>query len=152
MSSRSRRVVAWFTCAAALATASFAQADWPDFDRPLDRGGSIEVYLARVAQAGNDRHVISGDCMSACTLWLSHRNSCVTPSAVLWFHATQYRWARYTAANPWSVISYGGNEIMLAAYPPRVREVVRDWLLSPDFHTLTGLQLAALGVPLCRAE
>lgn len=120
-----------------------------DFGRSMDRGGEIGVYLRRVA-THSGRHVISGDCMSACTLWLGHRGTCVTPDALLWFHAASDRAQGMRTENPWRTISVTGNLALLSMYPARVRAVVRPWLASPEFHTLTGAQLAALGVPLCR--
>lgn len=133
------------------AIAPLAQANGFDLDRGLDRGGRIEDYLARIVARAGRPHVISGDCMSACTMWLGHRGTCVTPDAVLWFHAASDRLQAMRQENPWRTISGSGNAALLAMYPPRVRAVVRPWLESPDYHTLTGTQLAALGVPLCRA-
>ena len=48
------------------------------FSRHLDRGGRIAHYRADISKASGT-HVISGDCMSACTLWLSYKHSCVEP-------------------------------------------------------------------------
>jgi len=121
-----------------------------DFFRPMDRGGRIGDYLQHIVAQAGQPHLISGDCMSACTMWLGHKGTCVTPDAVLWFHAASERSAEMIDGNPWRSISADGNAALLSMYPPRVRAVVRPWLSSPDFHTLTGAQLAALGVPLCR--
>ena len=122
-----------------------------DFGRPMDRGGRIEDYLGRIVASAGRPHVIEGDCMSACTMWLGHRGTCVAPDAVLWFHAATDRLQAMRQENPWRTISAPGNAALLAMYPPRVRAVVRPWLDSPDYHTLTGVQLASLGVPLCKA-
>lgn len=149
-----RRKSALAQAAGAVALSAFvicaAPASAFDFDRPLDRGGSIADHMQRIVESAGRPHVISGDCMSACTMWLGHKNTCVTPDAVLWFHAASDRSREMLDDNPWRTISVSGNETMLAMYPPRVRAVVRPWLQSPDFHTLTGRELAALGVPLCR--
>lgn len=123
-----------------------------DFDRPLDRGGHIDDYALHIATSSGKRHVIAGDCMSACTMWLGARNSCVAPDAVLWFHAATDQLQSLRGGNPWRAISPSGNQALLRAYPPRVRAVVAPWLESPDYHTLTGVQLASLGVPLCRQQ
>jgi len=152
-----RRRAANFLAVAGLAASSLsgsssARADFFDFGRPLDQGGRIASYVARIEASTASRHVISGDCLSACTLWLAHRNTCVTPDAVLWFHGAQAGWASGAMVNPWGAISASGNATLLRNYPPRVREAVRPWLSTPDFHTLTGRQLAALGVPLCPAN
>lgn len=148
---RAKRILGVAVLAASILS-SEARADFFDFGRPLDQGGRIASYVARIGASTASRHVISGDCLSACTLWLAHRNACVTPDAVLWFHGAQAGWASGAMVNPWAAISNSGNATLLRNYPPRVREAVRPWLSTPDFHTLTGRRLAALGVPLCPAN
>lgn len=138
------------TAAIALIVATPARTNGLDFDRRLDRGGRIEEYVRRIVASAGRPHVISGDCMSACTMWLGHKGTCVTPDAVLWFHAASDGLQAMRQENPWRTISPAGNASLLAMYPSRVRAVVRPWLESPDYHTLTGMQLAQLGVPLCR--
>ena len=44
------------------------------------------IYLNAIAMPA-PCHVIEGDCMSACTMWLGYRWTCVRPDAELWFHA-----------------------------------------------------------------
>ncbi len=128
-----------------IATAPTAQAGWLNFGRPVDRGGNILSYMGRVSAAPGQRYVISGDCMSACTMWLGHKGTCVEADAVLYFHgAADDRFGSSGGVNPL------GNALLLGMYPPRVRAAVRPWLRSAEFHTLTGRQLASLGVPLCR--
>jgi hypothetical protein len=146
---RALSVVTAVSCSVAMLVASSAAADALDFSRPLDQGGTIGDYAGRVAANGRNQHVIAGDCMSACTLWLANPNTCVMSDAVLWFHAAQDKWARYAISNPWRTISREGNAAALKSYPPQVRAIVAPWLESPEYHTLTGVELAALGVPLC---
>lgn len=112
--------------------------------RPADRGGAIGDYMRRVVSASGQRHVISGDCMSACTIWLGHSGTCVMPDAVLWFHSAT------VGRSDTGRLSASGNETLLAMYPPRVRAVVRPWLRYHGYHRLTASQLVALGVPMCR--
>lgn len=139
---------ATFCATIALAlSAPQARADW--LGRDMDRGGGVAAYQSQIAAAAGKRHVISGDCMSACTLWLAHKNTCVMPDAVLWFHGAAQGVLRGAAINPWREVSSYGNSVLLANYPPRVREAVRPWLQSREYHTITGRELAALGVPLC---
>lgn len=128
-----------------LATPAFA---WSE--RPLDHGGLISDRLREIVAASGQRHVIEGDCMSSCTMWLGHKGSCVTPDAVLWFHGAQDGLRAMHDPNPWRTISADGNATLLAFYPARVRAVVAPWLRRLDYHTLTGAQLIALGVPRCR--
>jgi len=119
------------------------------FSRHLDRGGKIAQYRADISQASG-AHVISGDCMSACTLWLSYKHSCVEPDAVLWFHAASHG----MNGNPWKDIDPVASENVLQSYPPRLRAFLKaqGWMERPDYNTLSGRELAALGVPLCRSK
>lgn len=137
------------SCALLASCLSASAATAFDLQRPLDHGGHIRDYMGRITEQAGRRHVIEGDCMSACTLWLGQKGTCVTPDAVLWFHAATDVTQSMRNTNPWRTISAAGNQTLLANYPPRLRAVVAPWLESPDYHTLTGLEVAALGVPLC---
>lgn len=105
----------------------------PAFARPLDPGGSIDIYLNAIVYA-RGRHVIEGDCMSACTMWLGYRWTCVRPDAELWFHAGSIPVA---------------TETMFAMYPPRVKRLVWPFMLSHHLVGVPGWQLIRLGVPRC---
>lgn len=118
--------------------------------RPLDRGGPIAFYLEEIRNMSG-RKVLSGDCMSACTLWLGYRGTCVEDDAVLWFHGASDPLRQMRSANPWNAISETANLALLQHYPPKVRDVVRPWLASPQYRTLTGAELHALGVARCNA-
>ena len=110
--------------------------------RPLDRGGVIFRYQQEIA-AARGVHVISGDCMSACTLWLGYRGSCVAPDAVLWFHA----------ASSGLAPSPIGTAMMADAYPPALRRLVvsRGWMDTQQLHALTAREVVALGVRACKS-
>ncbi len=136
-------------CALLACVFAFAAPARADFLRPLDRGGRIGDYVERIVAASGRRHAIRGDCMSACTIWLGHKGTCVTPDAMLWFHGANDPLRAMRDGNPWRTISEKGNAALLAWYPPRVRAVVRPWLRSPEYRTLSGAQLIALGVPAC---
>ena len=90
------------------------------FGRHLDRGGKIAHYREAISKASG-AHVISGDCMSACTLWLSYKHSCVEPDAVLWFHAASHG----MNGNPWRDIDPVASEGVLQSYPPRLRAFLK---------------------------
>jgi hypothetical protein len=126
------------------ASAAFAQ------ERPLDRGGQIRFYIQKLAAASGQLHEIRGDCMSACTIWLGHKPVCVAPDATLWFHQASDPRLELVSGNPWHWKSETGNLALSTFYPPRVLAVVRTWLESPEFHTLSGRELIALGIPECR--
>jgi len=113
-------------------------------------GGDVKQYLAlfAVVRQSGERVVIDGPCLSACTLVLStipHNRICVTPRAVLGFHAA--RWVdrsgrEYAAAEPTRAIA--------ASYPASVRAWIRrHGGLSRRVILLRGRELTAL-YPACR--
>ena len=116
--------------------------------RPLDRGGIIFHYQQEIA-AARGAHVISGDCMSACTMWLGYRGSCVEPDAVLWFHSAS---SGFEGRNPWADRSPIGSVMMADSYPPALRRLViaHGWLATPEWHTLTGIEAVGLGARACK--
>jgi hypothetical protein len=93
-----------------------------------DSGGRIGSYLTRyqALRKSGQRVVIDGTCASACTLLLvliPHNRICVTPRAVLAFHAawdpsltggqtnaagTKYLWSRYPDGVRRSIARHGG--------------------------------------------
>src|SRR5262247_777355 len=110
-----------------------------------DYGGQIGPYLykyAMVREAGQ-KVVIDGPCLSACTLALAvipRNRICMTPNAVLGFHAA---WMPGADGQP--VRSSGGTRLLMAAYPPRIR----DWIkrrggLHSRTIFLRGRELSAL--------
>jgi hypothetical protein len=110
-----------------------------------DFGGQIGPYLYRYAavrEAGH-RVVIDGPCLSACTLALAvipRDRICMTQNAVLGFHA-----AWMPGANGRPVKSSGGTRLLMAVYPPKVR----DWIrkrggLNGNTIFLRGRELAAM--------
>jgi hypothetical protein len=110
-----------------------------------DFGGQIGPYLykyAMVKEAGQ-KVIIDGPCLSACTLALAvipRERLCVTRNAVLGFHAA---WT--PGANGQPVTSSGGTRLLMAVYPPRIR----DWIrrrggLNGRTIFLRGRELAAL--------
>lgn len=106
----------------------------PAHARPIDNGGRIGDYIERIVAASGQRHEIAGDCISACTMWLGYRWTCVRPDAELWFHAGSIPVA---------------TETMFAMYPPRVKRLVWPFMLSHHLVGVPGWQLIRLGVPRC---
>ncbi len=125
---------------AALATPATAQLRIGD-----DPGGELGAYLLKFSQwrQSGERVVIDGRCLSACTLVLGllpPQRICITPRAVLGFHAT---WT----ANAFGLRKLSGwsTRTLLQMYP----EAVRQWIrrhggLSNRMIYLTGGELAAL--------
>jgi N-acetylglucosamine kinase-like BadF-type ATPase len=67
-----------------------------------DRGGYVVEYALAVQKAPQSEQIrLTGTCMSACTLWLAHKNVCVGKRAKLVFHqattklGTQYLMQSY---------------------------------------------------------
>src|SRR5262249_38742939 len=78
--------------------------------------GEMGRFDAGVAQykASGERFRIDGHCQSACTIFLSIRNVCITPNARLLFHA---------GGNPKTAkINPGSTQHMLAAYKPALQQ------------------------------
>jgi hypothetical protein len=108
-------------------------------------GGEVGSYLrlfAAVRQSGQ-RVIIDGPCLSACTLVLStieYGRICVTPRAVLGFHAARWidqRGQQYAAPNE--------TRLLTATYPAEVRAwIERNGGLTQKVIFLRGRQLAAL--------
>jgi hypothetical protein len=113
-----------------------------------DPGGLIAAYQHRFerARATGERIVIDGSCLSACTLAVGlvpKEQICVTPKAVLGFHAA------WTPA-PWGkAVSGPATHHMYSIYWPELQA----WIntrggLTPHMIFLKGPELAAM-VPAC---
>jgi len=113
-------------------------------------GGQVGPFLQMFAAVGEsgERVVIDGPCLSACTLVLMsvpHRRICVTPRAILGFHAAT---SRDFYGRP--VSEPEATDVVLAAYPPPVRQwIARHGGLSARMLLLRGRELAAM-YPRCR--
>lgn len=106
----------------------------PAYAREIDNGGYIKDYITSIVHAAGKRHEIRGDCISACTMWLGHKGTCVYPDAELWFHSS---------GDP------RGDAALKAFYPPRVLAFVAPMLNSQTLTGVSGRQLIRLGVPSC---
>ena len=109
-----------------------------------DAGGSVHNYVIAVNLAAlrGDQVRIAGRCASACTMYLA--TACVTPRAVLQFHA-----ARDEATGR---IDRAATRDMAAYYPAPLRK----WFMANAAHLsgnqyaeLTGAQAIALGARKC---
>ncbi len=113
-------------------------------------GGEVGAFLELFAalRAADERIVIDGPCLSACTLVLSMvpaRRICVTRRAVLGFHA-----ARSIDRRGRVFAEPEATALVVEAYPAPVR----DWIrrrggLSSHLLLLRGRELAAI-YPRCR--
>jgi hypothetical protein len=111
-----------------------------------DPGGEITSYVAKFQnlRASGERLVIDGPCLSACTLFtafLPRRQVCVTPRAVLGFHAASY----YDDTSRSLVPTRTGTRLVMRLYPPAIRSwIVRHGGLTPRIIALRGPELASL--------
>lgn len=118
-----------------------------------DPGGLLEERLTRIRrlQASGQRvELRSGECLSACTLYLGLSNLCVSPGVVFGFHGPSSV-LRGLALPPDLFEKY--SRLMAAHYPPPLRR----WFLrvgrqrTLGFHRIDGGTLIGLGVPACTA-
>ena len=111
-----------------------------------DPGGEVTAYLRRYEQlrSSGERLVIDGPCLSACTLFtafIPRSRVCVTPRAVLGFHAASY----YDDASRSLVPTRRGTSLVLRLYPPEIRNwIARHGGLTPRIMAMRGRELAAL--------
>jgi hypothetical protein len=108
-------------------------------------GGEVGEYLElfSVLRQSGERIVIDGPCYSACTLVLSivpNDRICVTPKAVLGFHAAQVA-DRYGRRFP----APDATRVVAATYPAGIRAWIgRHGGLTSKVIRLRGRELAAL--------
>jgi len=115
-----------------------------------DLGGLMTQYASRFASVrqSGEKVVIDGPCYSACTMLLGmlpRRQVCVTPNAVMGFHAA---WNYDDAGR--RVTSASATQALIDIYPP----TVRSWLqrhggLSPRMKYMRARELSTL-YPLCQ--
>jgi hypothetical protein len=127
---------------------SFASAEVLISDDP---GGEVAAYLHKYEQIrdSGQRVVIDGACLSACTLLtgvIPRDRICVTPRAMLGFHAASY----YDDVSRQLVPTRAGSRVVMRLYPPAIRRwIERHGGLTPHIIQLRGRALAALYRP-CR--
>ena len=113
-----------------------------------DVGGKMKDYTTHFRQVRDSGEpvVISGTCVSACTMVLGLVPSdriCATPSAVLGFHAA---WMFDNSGK--RVVSASGTQDLMQTYPASVRAwIARRGGLTPKMMYLRGRDLAAIVAP-----
>jgi hypothetical protein len=111
------------------------------------RPGEMGRFDAVVQQynASGERFRIDSHCQSACTIFLSIRNVCITPNATLLFHSGgDPRTGRESASS---------TQHMLDAYNASLRQYVSDnhFMDTFAFHTISGRDMVSrFGYPACR--
>ncbi len=113
-----------------------------------DIGGKMRDYTTRYRQVRDSGEpvVISGTCVSACTMVLGLVPSdriCATPNAVLGFHAA---WMFDDSGK--RVVSASGTQDLMETYPASVRAwIARHGGLTRKMMYLRGRDLAAIVAP-----
>jgi hypothetical protein len=110
------------------------------------QAGEMPLFDAVVAQynASGERFRIDAHCQSACTMFLSIRNVCITPNATLLFHS---------GGNRRTGISMRSTQHMLGAYNSALRDYVTEHHFMDTFelHAISGRDIVArFGYPACR--
>ena len=121
---------------ALLASAAFAQ----------DLGGFVPDTLQAIVANTARYHPITGQCDSACGLWLMTRGTCVGPNASFGFHSPATRWGELSERGAHDYLQ------MIRTLRPRVAARIAHCMhnrrITPDCR-LSGAELARLGVPIC---
>jgi hypothetical protein len=94
--------------------------------------------------ASGERFRIDSHCQSACTMFLSIRNVCVSPGATLLFHAGGTRLKG---------VSPGRSQQMLSTYNAALQQYVsaNHFMDTLDFHSISGSEIIKrFGYPACR--
>jgi hypothetical protein len=108
---------------------------------------SFAQFLNVIQQynASGERFRIESHCQSACTMFLSIRNVCVTPGATLLFHAG--------GSMQKGIISPSSTQQMLSTYNDALRKYVTDnhFMDTFAFHSISGSEIVKrFGYPACR--
>lgn len=109
---------------------------------------AFQRFQSVIAQynASGERFRIDGHCQSACTMFLSIRNVCVTPNAILLFHAGgDMKAGRINPAR---------SQEMLMTYNSALRRYVADnhYMDTFAFHPISGRDIVArFGYPACKS-
>lgn len=111
-----------------------------------DPGGEVSSFVRRFQQIreSGERVVIDGPCLSACTLLtgiVPRDHICVTPRAVLGFHAASY----YDDTSRSLVPTREGSRVVMRLYPAPIRSwIERHGGLTPQLIEMHGRDLTAL--------
>jgi hypothetical protein len=128
---------------AAHADGAVSKLGWMAMGAKAGQMPQFDEVVARFNQSG-ERFRIDQHCQSACTMFLSIRNVCVTPGARLLFHAGGDRRR--------GVFSQSATDHMLSAYKPALQRYLIDghYMETFTFHTISGRDIISrFGYPAC---
>ena len=104
--------------------------------------GRFQQVIAQYNASG-ERFRIDSHCQSACTMFLSIKNVCVSPGATLLFHAGGSR----------GNINPGSTQAMLSTYNAALQKYVTEnhYMETLEFHPISGGEIIRrFGYPACR--
>ncbi|MEW6769376.1 MAG: hypothetical protein AB1342_15230 [Pseudomonadota bacterium] len=102
------------------------------------------LFVIQEYSASGERFRIDSHCQSACTMFLSIKNVCVTPGATLLFHAGGTRGTG---------ISLATTDVMRNTYNAALRQYVTDnhFMDTFEFHSISGSVIVKrFGYPACK--
>jgi hypothetical protein len=107
-------------------------------------GGKFADFTPVISQynSSGERFPITGVCKSACTMFLSIRNVCVSPSAKFYFHAGKGGHG----------VDQRQTNVMLSTYNSALQSYIRDHhvMETNEFGMVPGSTIIRLGYPACR--
>ena len=106
--------------------------------------GRFQQVISQYNSSG-ERFRIDSHCQSACTMFLSIRNVCVTPGATLLFHAG--------GSMAKGIINPGSTQAMLMTYNAALQKYVTEhhFMETLEFHSISGSEIIhKFGYPACR--
>jgi hypothetical protein len=130
---------------------SSAHADGSVSSLGMGKGARDAAAFARfqavIAQynASGERFRIDSHCQSACTMFLSIRNVCITPGATLLFHAG--------GSMQKGTINPARSQQMLSTYKPALQQYVTEhhFMDTFEFHPISGREIInRFGYPTCK--
>ncbi len=116
-----------------------------------DRGGNIDTrarQISRLRSEGTRVEIRGRYCMSACTMYLGLRNTCILPNTVFGFHGPSSPY--YGIALPPEEFEYW-SRVMASHYPRQLQ----DWFLrearntTMGFLRISGRELIQMGIQRC---
>ena len=145
-------IVVQLMCFLTLATPSIAKN--PTVVVINDRGGSVDeraILIDEYRKRDVFVEIRGGYCLSACTMFLSLPQICISPGTVFGFHGPSSR--LYGIALPASTFEKW-SRVMAAHYP----EPLRTWFIEKGRHRIVGFyefngrQLIKMGIRQCLPE
>jgi hypothetical protein len=130
----------------ALVMAAGAQAQElsPTRSPARDPGGSVVLRAAEIRdlEARGEEKRISGECMSACTMYLGLSTACFEPGTILGFHGPRLAYGLPMPAPVFDSVS----RTMASYYPPRIaRRFLDKWRYSDYLVRIRADRLIARG-------